>query len=364
MVAESGIKDNCRLVAGVWERMWEEEPLGDSEGADRDTFVLWTQTPCGLFVDIRLPKASPGLSLEAADEAGYAPNPKSINADGFGASIIASQGHFDVFMKQKSFAGRRLQISPGDTKTSGDALAKDKILHSLASGPDVAIPLCTCFWKRDIDYQPPSGGLDVGVCVSSSPLESDGKIELRETGDDASYAEGWRRLAGTSEGPFAALELLDENDEPRKGYWAVAGNRFAYAVGRPDEFPAADGMNPDTAIQKCVGMSLRIALDSVLGSDGINTNKISLAWNYIGVAGTITENSQWIIGHSINPNLVGCELVQSKNGEKNACSYLRRTADQNVIEQVLIQRKNSIEKVRRWKIIEMSDGFEMPLRSS
>ena len=37
-------------LASFWERMFmlEEDPLGDSEGAGRDTLVLWTQTPCGV----------------------------------------------------------------------------------------------------------------------------------------------------------------------------------------------------------------------------------------------------------------------------------------------------------------------------
>ena len=48
MVEEPGSNDTCRIVAGVWKRLWEEDPLGDSAGADRDTLVLWTQTPCGV----------------------------------------------------------------------------------------------------------------------------------------------------------------------------------------------------------------------------------------------------------------------------------------------------------------------------
>ena len=70
-------------VAGVWKRLWEEDPLGDSEGADRDTLVLWTQAPkSGIYVDIRLPFGSPGRSLQDARAAGYKLNPSALEAKG------------------------------------------------------------------------------------------------------------------------------------------------------------------------------------------------------------------------------------------------------------------------------------------
>mmetsp|Transcript_43497 Transcript_43497/g.92477 ORF Transcript_43497/g.92477 Transcript_43497/m.92477 type:complete len:272 (+) Transcript_43497:598-1413(+) len=270
-------------------------------------------------------------------------------------------------MKQKSFAGRHLQVSLGDTTTSGEALAKDKLLSALANNSGTAIPLCTCFWKRDIDYQPPSGGLDIGVCTSSSPLESDGKVDLRETGDDASYSEGWRRLAGTHAGPFAALELLEENGVPRKGFWAVAGNRFAYAVGRPERVTSSVGSSAleTPRIQDLVGMLLSNALESIMGSNETKVNKLTLAWSYCGVAGTINESDQWTIEHSINPNLIGCDLIESKTRTKNTCSYLAQTAARReIIDQVLIDHNKGKNTIRRWKIVEISEGFEIPLRGT
>jgi hypothetical protein len=86
---------------------------------------------------------------------------------------------------------------------SGQALAKDKILANLARQSSLddddgvgRIDLCTCFWRRDLDFQPPSGRLDIGVCASEMPARTttDGAVFMRETGDDASYAEGWRRF--------------------------------------------------------------------------------------------------------------------------------------------------------------------------
>jgi hypothetical protein len=198
-------------VVGVWKRIWEEDPLGDSEGADRDTLVLWTQAPkSGLYVDIRLPLGSPGRSLKDAEAAGHKPSPSALEANGFStmdhSSELNEEQANSYLFRQKSFAGV-LQYTIGDT-TSGEALAKDKVMAKLAADAkdNGALGLCTLFWRRDIDYQPPSGGLDVGVCASEPP-NADGSIDLRETGDDASYAEGWHRLPGTA--PEGITLLVD-----------------------------------------------------------------------------------------------------------------------------------------------------------
>lgn len=144
----------------------------------------------------------------------------------------------DIILRQKSFAGI-IDYKAGDTTSSGDAVKKDEILAKLAAERKEdakGSTLCTCFWRRDIDYQPPSGGLDIGVCASQVLAEEDGSVLLRETGDDASYAEGWFRLPHTNKGPFMALELLEEDGKAgRVGYWVRSGNRFAYAIGRPKD---------------------------------------------------------------------------------------------------------------------------------
>ena len=231
-------------VAGVLSRQWEEDPLG-SGVFDRDTLVHWTQTPCGIYVDIRLPLDSPGRSLEAAAAAGFAPNPLSLAADGsnFAGEIsLAPHVVYETLMAQKSFAGQ-LMMSWGDT-TAGVALERDAPLAELSKSKLAAIPLCTCYWRRYIDYRPPSGGLDVGVCASGPVLnDDDDTIEMRETGDDGSYAEGWLRLPGTGKGPFMALELVEDSGAPRKGFWVRAGRHFAYAVGRPCNEESAAGLN-------------------------------------------------------------------------------------------------------------------------
>jgi hypothetical protein len=159
-------------MAGVWQRLWEEDPIGDSLGADRETLVLWTQAPLsGLYVDLRVPKSSPGRSLELAQTAGFVPRPSALEARGspfesgsFEEQILLAS----VLFRQKSFAGM-LEYTVGDT-TSGEALSKDTLLAQIAANTnsDGVLPLCTCFWKREIDYQPPSGGLDIGVCASES----------------------------------------------------------------------------------------------------------------------------------------------------------------------------------------------------
>ena len=95
-------------VAGVWQRLFEEDPLA-SGNFDRDTLVRWTQAPCGMYVDIRLPENSPGRSLQTATAAGYSPNLLALLADGRVADdkIAISPELLNIFMNQKSFAGVR-----------------------------------------------------------------------------------------------------------------------------------------------------------------------------------------------------------------------------------------------------------------
>ena len=230
-------------VAGLWKRLTEEDPIGDTANADRNTTVLWTQSATsGIYVDIRLPKDSPGLSLQSAKD--FPKRPGAL-AGGMDYKLLAS--HLDVLTRQKSFAGV-LDVKVGDT-TDGQALAKDAVLKKLADDPKALIPLCVCFWRRDLDYQPPTGGLDVGVCASAAAV-TDGHLLLRETGDDASYAEDWSRPVTTSEGPFMALQLVD--DDNRVGYWVRAADCFAYAVGRPTSTEAGSSAR----VRECVGKSL------------------------------------------------------------------------------------------------------------
>jgi hypothetical protein len=362
-------------VAGVWKRLWEEDPLGDSEGADRDTLVLWTQAPkSGVYVDIRLPIGSPGRSRQDAKAAGYAPNPSSLEARGFSIRTgiaDASQQEQEqpqatsstaILFHQKSFAGV-LQYSVGDT-TSGEALAKDTVLAQLAAdakdGNGGALPLCTCFWRRDIDYQPPSGGLDVGVCASDAAA-ADGSIELRETGEDASYAEGWQRLPGTADAPYLALTLVSENDNERSGFWVRTGNRFAYAIGRPKDTETAKQLGcqeKSAKLKECVGKSLADAVESMEADRSI---QLQIVGSYVGVYGEVTEGGDWNILHSTDPGLVSCTLVGTECSS-SCCSTLSTTEKKKIeVGDVLSQTvAGSSGIVRKWEVLETDGNNNIP----
>ena len=347
----------CTSVAGVWSRLFEEDPIGDDATADKTTLVLWTQTPkSGIYVDLRLPRNSPGRSDTVCERT---PCPSALRAT---CDDTLSAYDTTVLSKQKSFAGI-LTFHQGDTSDpSGVALAKDDVLAKIAKDETAALPLCTCFWRRDIDYQPPSGGLDIGVCASYSPQAKDGSVDVRETGDDGSYAEGWRRLPDTFQGPFMALELMSENGQPRSGYWVRTGNRFAYAVGRPTstENAQALGCSPNSAtVKDQVGKTLQ----QVIQASSDAKDQLSLMASYVSAAGEIPseQGEAWQILYSTNPGLVGCLLVGSDlEKEKNICSVLK--ADKNdvqegdIVEQVVCGDGSF---VRKWKVVELS-GCSLP----
>lgn len=331
-------------VAGLWKRLTEEDPIGDTVNADRDTTVLWTQSATsGIYVDIRLPKDSPGLSFESAKA--FIKRPEAL-----AGGIIDHERllpHLEVLTRQKSFAGV-LDVKMGDT-TDGQALAKDVTLKKLVdNNKQAVIPLCVCFWRRDLDYWPPSGGLDVGVCASAADVE-DGHLWLRETGDDASYAEDWSRPVETSEGPFMALQLVDDDDN-RSGYWVRAADCFAYAVGRPTRAE----LGPSARVHDCVGKSLGEAAQELAGTD---QERLDIIGSYVCVAGRITEQGEWVIQHSLNPELVGCTLVGGK--PDLSCGRLDKTSDNGKVVQV-IPLPNGKEARRSWKVMELSAGCSLP----
>ena len=349
-------------LAGVWSRQWEEDPL-DSGVFDRETLVHWTQAPCGVYVDIRLPHDSPGRSVDAAAAAGFFPNPAGLAASADTASLpgqISAQV-YESIMAQKSFAGQ-LYMAFGDT---GVALELDQTLAKLSKNVDAPIPLCTCYWQRLVDYRPPSGGLDVGVCASSLVENSnDGTIELRETGDDGSYAEGWLRLPKSGDGPYMALELVEDGGVPRKGFWVRAGNRFAYAVGRPETEEATARLQCERgsdSIAGQVGKSLKEAT-----SDDV-VSALRQAMSYVAIMGTIRESGEWYIESSTRPDLVGCTLLDGSPG-KLVCSALIKCNQagqeegQYVTQVSLRSAEGSAtpDWKRVWRVVE-TKGCELPM---
>jgi hypothetical protein len=224
-----------------------------------------------------------------------------------------------------------------------------------------------------LDFEPPAVRLVIGVCASEIPSaveKIDGSVLLRETGDDASYAEGWRRLPGTCTGPFMALELVSENGNERSGYWVRAGNRFGYAVGRPKDAAAATVLQcslQSPTIQECIGKSLVNAIQPVL--DSHPEQALVAVACYLCVAGEIDEaTGQWRIMHSTNPELVGCLLVQNKtDGGSNeiddslCCSRLvsKDAAAVSVVGETvdqILQDADGADVMRQWKIAELTDG--------
>ena len=250
---------------------------------------------------MRLPLHSPGRPSESDDATATNRTPTSkYKYENLSQALRAVAGShtvcpiketdISILARQKSFAGV-LTYTLGDASAGelkGMALAKDPVLRELASchDPPPIIPLCTCYWRRDIDYQPPSTNLDVGICVSSSPrMDHTGSIDFRETGQDGSYAEGWwHRLEHTKDGPFMALELMEErkNGTKRIGYWIRAGNRFAYAIGRP--FVEGGSIAP---LNDMVGQTLQEAL-----ADLSEEKQLALLGNYVAVAGEIEDETQ------------------------------------------------------------------------
>ena len=375
-----------KKVAGVWHRVFEQSPLGtaDGTGMDRDTLVLWTQAPAsGIYVDLRLPFQSPGRNdyyksiSNEKDASLFVPRSSALAARGYShehkTKILASKTSpnlLDVLLDQQSFAGV-LDCQPGDTTKTKEALQKDFVLKEIVESNSCktnedSVGLCTCFWRRDIDCQPDSTRLDIGVCASQAPF-MDGSLLMRETGDDASYAEGWHRLAGTNEGPFMALELVREDGIARTGYWVRAANRFAYAVGYPASQEAAKALwiPPEASkIKSFVGQTLKQAMEK-MDLMGDKEKVLDIAGSYLALAGEITDQGEWIIRNSTNPEILGCHLVQTGDGLTSLfCSTMNYDGDNNNLVQQLIPNEDTCSTIKReWKIVEIA-GCGLPIKPS
>ncbi|MEO6696680.1 MAG: hypothetical protein ABIN45_01615 [Gammaproteobacteria bacterium] len=165
---------------GVWQRL----SLESAAGVDTATRVYWLQTLV-LHADIRVPADRPdfrekhGLQDLTIDE-------------------------LRLLARQQGFAG--VTLVEGDT----------------------------CLWRRHIDYQPPTGGRDIGRMA----FDND---RIVEDGLESSYREVWQRLPDST-GETIALRFLEEHSSgglavPRKGYLVASGDYFIFARDRAAALP-------------------------------------------------------------------------------------------------------------------------------
>ena len=153
-----------------------------------------------------------------------------------------------------------------------------------------------------------------------------------------------------------ALELVTSGDEARRGYWVRVGSKFAYAVGRPTSRDAAVAFGcPEQScdIQNCVGKSLQDVLPELAKNE---SDILDILGSYVGVAGEIDSTGKWMIQHSTQPELVGCNLVGSPRDE-HCCSTLSdatTSPDGHQVMEQTVRLENSRVLTRKWNVMELS----------
>lgn len=170
---------------GVWQRL----SLESAAGVDTATRVYWLQTPV-LHADIRVPADRPDFSAKQGLQ-------------------DLSIGELRLLSRQQGFAG--VTLVEGDT----------------------------CLWRRHIDYQPPTGGRDIGRMA----FDND---RIVEDGLESSYREVWQRLPDGM-GETIALRFLEAHVSgglavPRKGYLVASGDYFIFARDRAAMLPKAPSL--------------------------------------------------------------------------------------------------------------------------
>jgi len=131
----------------------------------------------------------------------------------------------------------RIKADRPHRDASGFADYDDAALVQLAASQgfcgQLSVTGDTCFWRRDLDFQPPSDDRD----EAKFQLEGDSLIE---DGMHADYQEIWRRQT-QSLTPLTAFKLTEDTAAPgRGGLLVVAGDHFIEIQGRPEPLaPAA-----------------------------------------------------------------------------------------------------------------------------
>lgn len=160
-------------LCGLWRRVVLESP---GAPADTTTRVFWLQTPT-LYVDLRVPSSRslgvPRCALSAMDDRQLA-----------------------ELAQQSGFAGQAF--------LEGDV----------------------CRWRRDVDFQPPTGVPDEGR------LEIDGDV-IVEDGVHAAYREVWQRVEDST-GDWLARRWTADDGTPggRECFLVAGGTWFLYARAR------------------------------------------------------------------------------------------------------------------------------------
>lgn len=111
-----------------------------------------------------------------------------------------------------------------------------------------------CFWRRDLDFQPPSSSPDEGRYSLSGEV-------LVEDGIHADYQEIWRRAPQSVE-PAAAFRL--ETSGARSGILVVAGRFMIEFVSR--EGPAPQGANLAEAVEAALTKGDRATAEDLLST--------------------------------------------------------------------------------------------------
>lgn len=186
--------------------VWQRRSLESAAGIDTSTRVYWLQTPL-LHADIRVPAERPDFSGKHGLQ--------DLTFD-----ELRQLAH------QQGFAGV--------TRVEGD----------------------TCEWYRHIDYQPPTGGRDIGRMA----FDAD---RIVEDGLESSYREIWQRLPDNTDASIA-LRFLEQPAPgglavPRKGYLVTSGDYFIFARDRAATLPKAASLAvlleaPNLARDQIIGM--------------------------------------------------------------------------------------------------------------
>lgn len=294
---------DIQRYAGVWSRSHLFEPKDTL--IDTSTTVIWVQSPCGAFIDVRIPHADAWRSTDEAPASQHLHiqpqrRAKLVKSFAGAATFDASTSHLtwtrhiDNRLPGTPDVGLMLDLTTKMVATAGSSVPSPAGSASNATAPPsavvaAAVPVTVPMVVQedsvlpDDDYREIWARLDVPTGLSDV-VDTDG---AGDTNDDTSHD--------------CAVQLAHASDPSRLGYYIRRGRWWALALARPSNAAAAAGVDQTTAMATdddirryfdatgagAFASSARQSDPSTAPATGDDGRVFALVQQYLGCIGTV-----------------------------------------------------------------------------
>lgn len=219
-----------KMFAGVWLRKRLYEPKHALVSTDEDTLVMWLQSSCGLFVDIRLPAAAGVKDRKTTQVKSFAGTSTYDESAGVFTWIRA----IDYRLPGTPDQGYMYMRQPAEFEADGQGKGQ---ATGAQAGRVRTLDPPVHVWCDAVLACPTAAQPELDVLIEESVAE----------GDD--YREVWQRIerAGGAEGSRdRGWQLQHTSEAGRVGFFVVVGQYWALALGRSHALMQHHGVSEES----------------------------------------------------------------------------------------------------------------------